>query len=149
MTASPVSLLPAKRSKFIKVLLEFFLLEFSYSLEVLNLNRETVNRMSNRLDAIEGGISGMSNAKDSVIQDVNSKWTEVIKPLDKNLLRRKNHPLLAIDRLLNKYGYVNKKRVSPLRRRKDHKYEYDYDNDYDYEDDVDDYYEHDVESLRV
>ena len=73
----------------------------------------------------------MTNNVDKAIQDVNQNWKRIITTLDKNLLRKRNHPFYAIDRLLNKYGYEKKSSVH--RRRKYDKYDY-YDDNDDYED---------------
>ena len=91
-----------------------------------------MDRISSRVDAIEGGMDGMTNNVDKAIQDVNQNWKKIIQTLDKNLLRKRNHPFYAIDRLLNKYGYVRKNSIQ--RKRKYEEYEeydsYDYDEQY-------------------
>ena len=86
------------------------------------------------MDAIEGGMgtigNGMTTTVDKAIHDVNQKWKKIIKTLDKNLLRKGNHPYFAIDKLLSEYGYVKKRRLNMRRKYKI----YDY---YDDEDDED------------
>ena len=90
------------------------------------MNRKSVDQISDRVDAIAGSVGtiedGMTNTVDKVIQEHKHKWKKIIKTLDKNLLRKRNHPSFSIDNLLNKYGYVKK---STLHKRR--KYEiYDY-----------------------
>ena len=87
------------------------------------------------MDAIEGGMgtigNGMTTTVDKAINDVNQKWKKIIKTLDKNLLRKGNHPYFATDKLLSECGgYVKKRRLNMRRKYKI----YDY---YDDEDDED------------
>ena len=84
------------------------------------MNRKSVDQISDRVDAIEGGIGsiedGMTNTIDKAIQEEKNKWKKIIRTLDRNLLRKRNHPYFSIDKLLNKYGYVKKGTVNKRRR---------------------------------